>query len=88
VQCVSAVGMRLAVTILMVASPGPDLQLLSVVRWDPCESGRLHLREMGALEALRRSDYQKGSTGSSETLEFDFQDEAVCLRAVSDAGLT
>ncbi len=84
VQSVAAVGMRFGATILGVAASELDLQLSSAVLWDPCESGRTYLREMGALEALRRPDYQMDLNGSVETSEFVFRDEtAERLRSLS-----
>jgi len=79
VQSVAAIGMRLGATILGLAASEHDLELSSVVLWDPCESGRTYLRELGALEALRRTELHVESGGSLETSEYVFTDEAATL---------
>ena len=76
VESVSAVGMRLGATIVGAAADAHDLRLSSLVLWDPCESGRGYLRELGALEALRRDRLEMDSDGSVETAEFLFSAEA------------
>jgi alpha-beta hydrolase superfamily lysophospholipase len=68
---VSAVGMRLGATILASAN-AKDLTLSSLVLWDPCETGRSFLRELSALEALRRADFEAPSDGSVVTSEWIF----------------
>lgn len=73
---VSAVGMRLGATILGAAADANDLSLSSLVLWDPCDSGRSYLRELGALEALRREGLDVDSDGSVETSEFVFSSQA------------
>jgi pimeloyl-ACP methyl ester carboxylesterase len=79
VQSVAAIGMRLGATILGLAASEHDLELSSVVLWDPCESGRTYLRELGVLEALRRTELHVESGGSLETSEYVFTDEATTL---------
>lgn len=74
---VSVVGMRLGATIAGVAAARRELGLASAVLWDPCESGRRYLRELAALEALRRENFRVNLSGSVETSEFVFSDEAV-----------
>jgi alpha-beta hydrolase superfamily lysophospholipase len=66
----SAVGMRLGATLLGVAADQNELNLSSVVLWDPCESGKSFLREINALEALRRDDVRIVAGGPIETSEF------------------
>jgi esterase/lipase len=73
---VSAVGMRLGATLVGVAA-GHDLALTSLVLWDPCESGRSYLRELGALESLRRESFRADPDGSIETAEFVFSRETI-----------
>ncbi len=68
---VSAVGMRLGATVLASAN-AKGLALSSLVLWDPCESGRSFLREVGALESLRRVDFEAPSDGSVVTSEWTF----------------
>ena len=75
-ESISAVGMRLGATLVGVAANLHDLHFSSVVLWDPCESGRSYLRELSALEALRREDFQVDSSGSVETSEFVFTQQA------------
>ena len=79
VQSVSAIGMRMGATILGLAASEHNLELSSVVLWDPCESGRSYLRELGALEALRRTELHVDSSGSLETSEYVFTDAAATL---------
>jgi pimeloyl-ACP methyl ester carboxylesterase len=70
ITTLSAVGMRLGATILGAASE--PLGLTSLVLWDPCDSGRTFLRELSALEALRRAEFQIDSMGVVETSEYVF----------------
>ena len=76
VTSIAAVGMRLGATLLGQASADHDLALSSLVLWDPCESGRSYLRELGALEALRRNDVQFDTNAPIETSEFVFTHQA------------
>lgn len=73
---ISGVGMRLGATVLGIAATKDELDLSSLVLWDPCESGRHYLRELSALEALRRVDYELDPGGAVETSEFVFKSEA------------
>jgi pimeloyl-ACP methyl ester carboxylesterase len=75
-RSVSAVGMRLGATLIGVAADRHDLDLQSVVLWDPCESGRSYLRELNALEAIRRSDFRVVPGASVETSEYVFSPRA------------
>jgi len=59
-------------TLLGVAAAERDAQFTSLVLWDPCESGRSYLRELSALEGLRRESYEANPDGSVETSEFVF----------------
>jgi pimeloyl-ACP methyl ester carboxylesterase len=70
VESVSAVGMRLGATLIGVAADKHELDLSSVVLWDPCESGRSYLRELNALETIRRDEIQALVSDSIETSEF------------------
>jgi len=74
---VSAVGMRLGATLIGVAAERNELHLTSVVLWDPCESGHSFLRELHALEALRRDDFHIVAGAPIETSEFVFSTRAV-----------
>lgn len=74
---ISAVGMRLGATILGAAADTCDLGLSSLVLWDPCASGRNYLRELSALESLRREDVSVEADGSIETSEFVFSARTV-----------
>ena len=74
---VSAVGMRLGATILGAAANTHDLGLSSLVLWDPCASGRTYLRELSALESLRREDVSIETDGSIETSEIVFSPQTV-----------
>jgi alpha/beta superfamily hydrolase len=76
VSSVAAVGMRLGATIVGTAAGSRDLGLTSLVLWDPCETGRSYLRELGALESLRRSNFTADQDGGVETAEFVFTPEA------------
>jgi pimeloyl-ACP methyl ester carboxylesterase len=73
---VSAVGMRLGATLIGVAADRSELNLSSVVLWDPCESGRSYLRELNALEAIRRNDFRVVAGASVETSEYVFSPRA------------
>lgn len=74
---VSAVGMRLGATLIGVAADRHQLGLSSVVLWDPCESGQNFLRELHALEALRRDDFQIVSGAPIETSDYVFSTRSV-----------
>ena len=74
---VSAVGMRLGATLLGVAADRCAVGFTSLVLWDPCESGRSYLRELTALEALRREDFEIVAGGPLETSEYVFMPRAV-----------
>jgi pimeloyl-ACP methyl ester carboxylesterase len=88
VETVSVVGMRLGATLAAVAGSDQDLALSSVVLWDPCESGWHYLRELRALEALRREEFTERDDGSVETAEFLFSKEMVVgLRALELSAL-
>jgi pimeloyl-ACP methyl ester carboxylesterase len=76
VPTVSAVGMRLGATIVGTAADLNDLGLHSVVLWDACDSGKAFLRQLSALEALRRTGVTVDSDGSLETAEFVFSKQA------------
>ena len=83
---VSVVGIRLGATIAAVAAQRHELDLGAVVLWDPCESGRSYLRELRALEALRRTEFSHDDSGVVETGEFLFHAEmAASLKAMSVA---
>ena len=69
---VSAIAMRLGATIVGAAVDASELSLASLVLWDPCDSGRSYLRELGALEALRRERHEGAVDGSVETAEYVF----------------
>jgi len=73
---VSAVGMRLGAVIAGSAN-AKGLTLSSLVLWDPCETGRKFLREVGALESLRRSDFEAPDDGSVVTSEWVFAPTSV-----------
>jgi pimeloyl-ACP methyl ester carboxylesterase len=75
-ESVSAVGMRLGATLIGVAADRHDLNLSSVVLWDPCESGRSYLRELHALEAIRRNDLHIVAGAAVETSEYVFSPQA------------
>ncbi len=66
----SVVGMRFGATIAGVAAIENELQLSSLVLWDPCESGRSFLRETAALEALQEHDARVNDGEPFETSEF------------------
>jgi alpha-beta hydrolase superfamily lysophospholipase len=73
---VSAVGMRLGAVLAATAS-SRGLTLSSLVLWDPCETGRGFLREVSALESLRRADYEAPTDGSVITSEWVFGPKSV-----------
>ena len=77
VTTLSGIGMRLGATILGVAADAHDLALTSLVLWDPCASGRNYLRELSALESLRRDDVSVEPDGSVETSEYLFPPRTV-----------
>jgi pimeloyl-ACP methyl ester carboxylesterase len=72
---VSALGMRLGATILGRAAQLQNLDLSSVVLWDPCESGRSYLRERAAFEATAQEDDRPESTRANEKSEFVYREE-------------
>lgn len=74
---VSVVGMRLGATIAGTSAIENDLSLSALVLWDPCDSGRSYLRELSALEALRREHVDVEEDGAVETAEFVFSARAV-----------
>jgi alpha-beta hydrolase superfamily lysophospholipase len=74
---VSVVGMRLGALIASVAASRLGLDLASLVLWDPCESGRSYLRELRALESLRRENFLDSDGGAVETAEFLFPGDIV-----------
>ena len=76
-RSISAVGMRLGATLIGVAADTHDTDFSSVVLWDPCESGRSYLRELNALEALRREQFQIVAGDAIEASEFIFSPQAV-----------
>ena len=75
-ESVSAVGMRLGATLIGAAANSHQLNFSSVVLWDPCESGQSYLRELHALEAIRRADFRIVPGGTIETSEFVFSPQA------------
>jgi pimeloyl-ACP methyl ester carboxylesterase len=75
-ESVSAVGMRLGATLIGVAADRHHLEFETAVLWDPCDSGRSYLRELHALEALRREDFEIVAGASIETSEFVFSTRA------------
>jgi dienelactone hydrolase len=84
VTSVSAVGMRLGALAASVAASRFDLDLSALVLWDPCESGRGFLRELRALESLRRESFYDRDGGSVETAEYLFPgDVAESLRSLN-----
>jgi pimeloyl-ACP methyl ester carboxylesterase len=70
ISSVSAVGMRMGATIAGVSASTRDLELTSLVMWDPCESGRSYAREQGALGALRRDIHAIGLGEPTTMLEY------------------
>lgn len=84
VTSVSAVGMRMGATIVGKAASERDLGLRSFVMWDPCESGRSFVREMGALAALQNGVFGTEASGASKMMEFPVSDKtAERLKAFS-----
>jgi pimeloyl-ACP methyl ester carboxylesterase len=77
ITSVSAVGMRLGATLIGVAADRHPLDFSDVVLWDPCDSGQSFLRELNALEALRRDNFQIVAGAPIETSEFVFSTRAV-----------
>jgi pimeloyl-ACP methyl ester carboxylesterase len=69
--------MRLGATLIGVAADRHQLDLSSVVLWDPCDSGQSFLRELNALEALRRDNFHIVAGAPIETSEFVFSTRAV-----------
>src|ERR1019366_1252320 len=61
ITLVSVVGMRLGATLAGLAASRHDLGLTSMVLWDPCESVHRYLRELRALESLRRENSANGN---------------------------
>jgi pimeloyl-ACP methyl ester carboxylesterase len=81
---VSGVGVRLGATLLGEAAATKSLGLTSLVLWDPYESGRSYLRELSALESLRRENFESDPSGAVETSEYVFSPQAVTdLRRLS-----
>ncbi len=81
IDSVSVVGMRLGATLAVEAASNDDVDVSSLVLWDPCESGRSYLRELRALETLRRVSSSDSGDGSVETSEFLFsRDMAAATR--------
>jgi len=77
VTSISAVGMRMGATIVGTAASAYDLGLSSFVMWDPCESGRVYVRELDALGALRRNVVKSEFGEQTSMLEYAIGDEAV-----------
>ncbi len=69
---IGVVGMRLGAAIAGSAADRAELGLASLVLWDPCDSGRTYLRELSALEALRREGGTAGLEGAVVTAEHLF----------------
>ena len=76
-QQVSLVGFRIGATLAAAALSDPSVNVTSLVLWDPCDSGWSYLRELRALESLRRSHFADSDDGSVETTEFLFSKEMV-----------
>jgi pimeloyl-ACP methyl ester carboxylesterase len=74
---VSVVGFRLGATLAAAAVSDSAVNVASLVLWDPCESGWSYLRELRALESLRREEFTDDEDGSVETTEFLFSKEMV-----------
>ena len=84
VGCVSMVGERLGATIGAVCAARCEIELTSLVLWDPSVSGRNFLRETNALEALRRTDVATNGDETVKTSEFVLDaDRAADLRRLS-----
>ena len=80
---VSIVGFRLGATIAAATISNPTIDIGSLVLWDPCESGWGYLRELRALESLRREMPIGDEDGSVETTEFLFPEDMVSsLRSI------
>lgn len=75
ISSVSAVGMRMGATIVGVTASARDLELTSLVMWDPCESGRSYAREQVALGALRRNVHAIGLGESTRMLEYPLSEK-------------
>ncbi len=85
---VSVVGIRLGATLIGAAMSDLGINVSSVVLWDPCESGGSYLRELRALESLRRSQMPLSEDGSVETAEFVFSREmTMSLRSINLSSL-
>ncbi len=69
--------MRLGATLIGVAADRHELNFSEVVLWDPCDSGQNFLRELNALEALRRDNFHIVAGAPIETSEFVFSTRAV-----------
>jgi pimeloyl-ACP methyl ester carboxylesterase len=76
ITSISAAGMRMGATIAAAAASSHDLGLASFVMWDPCESGRAYVRELGALGALRRNAHAVGLGEATKMLEYPVSDKA------------
>jgi dienelactone hydrolase len=72
---ISAVGMRMGATIVGKAATEHDLELTSFAMWDPCESGRSYVRELGALGALQRDVFGADAENASKMMEFPVSDK-------------
>ena len=83
---ISAVGMRMGATILGAAASAFNLGLLSVVLWDPCESGRTFLREGEILAALGGNGTALDSSMSGKRAEYIFGADAA--RRIGEINLT
>jgi len=83
---VSVVGMRIGATLAAAATQRYPLDLAGLVLWDPCESGRSYLRELRALESLRRADFKDENDDSIETSEFLFV--ATMVKSLTPVNLT
>ena len=82
-QPVSVVGFRLGATIAATTMSDQTMSVASLVLWDPCESGSSYLRELRALESLRREIFIGNEDGSVETTEFLFPEDMVdSLRSI------
>jgi dienelactone hydrolase len=77
ISSISAVGMRMGATILGTAASRNEIDFSSLVMWDPCESGRTYVRELGALGALRRDITKTEVRESTKMLEYPLSDGAV-----------
>jgi len=77
VESVAVVGFRLGATVAAAAIAQQNIDLSSLVLWDPCESGGSYLKELRALERLRHDNSSESADGSIETSEFLFSQEMV-----------